>query len=210
MAPVVCLCAVTQLELAAPPRCEHQAQVLGGWQSARRGSRPPANAPSLSHLLALTPWGACTGRTWASVLGSPLVLRSFPSWTWNDHRPDGHPGLYPRKVAGSVTRRPGTPRPRRLPGSQAGPGSGWQRWPGDRGPPREAGGRVLPGISPTPAPPRPPSRGHPTRPALPGPGSRCWMWSHEATGKASSQCRKARGKRACGGGGGTASDVGTP
>lgn len=77
MAPVVCLRAVTQRELAVPPRCVHQAQVLG------RLPPPPTNAASLSHLQAPSPGGAWGGgggggRTRFSVVGSPGQRPPFP------------------------------------------------------------------------------------------------------------------------------------
>lgn len=92
MAPVVCLRAVTQRELAVPPRCVHQAQVLG------RLPPPPTNAASLSHLQAPSPGGAWVageegerGSLWWAAQGSD---HPFPSWTWSDHRLDLRPGLH--------------------------------------------------------------------------------------------------------------------
>lgn len=201
MAPVVCLRAVTQHDLAAPPQCGCQAWSRPGRQSPQRGPHPPARAPSVSHLLALTSRVACTGRTgvWWAAQGPTAHSFSAPSpagpgVTTGQTGGQGSTRTAPREGPWIRDQAASPPLPPDCLGCLVGRGG-----QGDRRPLKEAGRRVLPGISPAPAPPRPPSGGNPTHPALPGPGSRCWMWSHEAIGKASSQCRKPRGKRACGG-----------
>lgn len=90
MAPVVCLRAMTQRELAVPPRCVHRARVLGRLPPA------PADAAPLSHLQAPSPgvaWAGGTGPLRASVVGSPGQRPPFP-------QADLQPGLHPHTCPG--------------------------------------------------------------------------------------------------------------
>lgn len=131
------------------------------------------------------------GQPWLPETLLPSCSPSFPNRAWSDHRSDLRPAVRlhpcPRRVPGSVCWGPG-PAMHPLCHRQAQGPVGRGSRGGDRRPPRGSR-KGLAQAQPSLAPPRLPAHtrgGDPTHPALPGPGSSCWMWSHEATGKVSS------------------------
>lgn len=169
------VCAVTQRELAAPPRRAHR-WSWEGWRTPCGGPHPtllPLSRPS--HTCWCCPLGwpgqGELGPLWQAAQGSGRrpdglpFLSFFPSWAWSDHGPDLQPGLCPHSCPKSpwTCHQEGKAHSR-LPVPEASPESGRGRW-GEA--PREAQGRVL--REDQPRPPSPPAEAAPPSGACPPP-----------------------------------------